>query len=84
MVVGAILMYGISLLSIGRDAEEKARIKTVVEEMLITDSGQSHAAVLSTINSSLGRIETEVGRNSEELSDIRQAVLMLAADGDDG
>ena len=77
LVTGAV-GWLIATSSAGQDAAERARIEAIVKEMLVTDTGTTHAAAIAQIDKSVAVISTKVDGIDNEVQLIREAVKVLS------
>ncbi len=86
LVVGAAVMWGISLIGLGQDAATDIRTRTLINEVLserlLTDTGTTHGAALATLNLGLNSITIKVEGIEEDISLMRGALQALAAEPD--
>lgn len=80
LIVTLGLTYMFTTFGAGMDAADEVHIKRVVTTMLLTDSGKTHAQVLSEINLQLATIVTKVDRNGADIQNLTGAVAALAAE----
>ena len=83
--VGTALVLGIigwatGVFSAGNDALNEARIKEVVNGIMVTDTGATYAQTLASINTNLTVISTQVVELTGEVDDLEDAVLALASE----
>ena len=78
LVVTIGLGYLFTTFGAGLDAADEAQIREVVGEMLVTDSGKTHAQVLVEVNLTLRELVTKVDRIEDDIDDINGAVTALA------
>lgn len=68
----------------GSEAVARDQIETIAKEVIAAememDTGMTQAEALVKISEALGRIETTVNVNREDIRDIRTAVTALASD----
>jgi hypothetical protein len=68
----------------GSEAVARDQIETIAKEVIVAememDTGMTQAEALVKISEALGRIETTVNVNREDIRDIRTAVTALASD----
>lgn len=82
LVVGAAVMWGISLIGLGQDAVTDLRTRTIVDEILserlLTDTGTTHGAALATLNLGLNSLTVKMEGIEEDISLMRGALQALA------
>ena len=76
-VVTGVITYVVSTFNKGVEAADKEMIESVVQEMLVTDTGVTHAAALASINTSLTSISTKVEGIEGDIDNIRDSMLIL-------
>jgi Zn-dependent alcohol dehydrogenase len=84
VIVTGVIGYASGVWNQGSAAMQEDEIERIVEEVLDrelqTDSGMTQREALAQINNAVGRIESTVNINREDIRDIRNAVRALAAD----
>lgn len=81
LVTAAILgifAYFMGVFEKGNEAIDKEQIRSVLEEVLVTDAGKTYAETLADVNGTLIAIDTKVGIIQTDVSDLEAALLDLA------
>ena len=76
-ILGIIGFFG-GVFEKGAQAINEDQIETVIQRVLITDTGKTYAATLVEINGSLGVISSQIGELKDDVNDLEDAVLELA------
>lgn len=75
-----VFAYLMGVFEKGNEALSKDQIRTVINEVLVTDSGLTHAAALNKISLTQAQILTRIGEVKEDVNDLEDAVLQLASE----
>ena len=75
-----ILGFFMGVFEKGAEAINEDQIEAVLSRVLVTDSGETYGAALSSISTTQATILTEVGELKDEVDDLEDAVLELARD----
>jgi len=78
-ILGVLASAG-GVFSAGSDALDEAQIKSVIEEVLIRDTGATYAASLASIDISLATINTSLGAIKDDIDDLEDSVAILVAE----
>ena len=78
-ILGIIGFFG-GVFEKGAQAINEDQIETVIQRVLITDTGKTYAATLVEINGSLGVISSQIGELKDDVNDLEDAVLELASE----
>jgi hypothetical protein len=76
MLVG----WGVGVFNKGVELEDRLLIKEVVREEMTTDDGVTTKQAIAQILRSMNSIDTKVGGIESEMSEIREALIVLARD----
>ncbi len=80
-VITAILMGALAFFAgvfeRGAEAMTEDQIEAVIERVLVTDTGDTHAAALANINTNLTAIDTKVGMIKDDVDKLEEAVREL-------
>ena len=80
LIVTLVIGYLVGVFEKGVNAAEEETIKRVIANELRTAEGISHAAALASIDKALSTMEAHVTMNTEQLKEIRQALITLASE----
>ena len=72
--------WGLGVFNTGQAAIDKQQIEDVLIEVLLRDNGQTYAASLATIETTVIILETRVGILTEDVTDLEEFVLDLTGD----
>lgn len=72
--------YFMGVFDKGQEAIDKAEIRSVLEEVLVTDAGKSYGETLAEVNGVLIAIDTKVGIIQHDVDKLETAVRELAAE----
>lgn len=81
LMITMLVGWGVGVFNKGVEASDKELIRKVVLEEITTDEGVTTKAAIATILRNLEAIDARVDGISENVSEIRSALLILAGDG---